>query len=415
VIHPHAREPATLQKRLFVFFSLTILVTAVVVSVVIHAGSGESGWKQEVERARSFVAHRFEEAWDTAGERTRLAQGFASDLDIDLIVTDASGGVVASAGFPCARPQATIPVERNGQRLGTVMVCMGRHHQRSWYALAPFFIAVLILWGASGLIARRLTRPLRVVASAASEIGKGKLATRVELGRHSYREARVLGEVINDMAARIERQLADQRALLAAVSHEIRTPLARMRLITEMGREYGGDPKPLDGIDREVVEVDRLVSDLLANSRLDFSAISRKTLNAADVARSALERAGLGAAALIVQEEGLSFEGDPTLVARVLANLIENARRHGGGLHLLRVAPRRGRVAFEVEDQGPGFDPGEEDKVFEAFYHRARNSAEEGRSVGLGLSLVRRIAEAHGGKAYAYNRPGGGAVVGVEL
>ncbi|MBI5532484.1 MAG: HAMP domain-containing histidine kinase [Deltaproteobacteria bacterium] len=375
----------------------------------------ESPWKQEVARARTFVGNRFAEVWEDPAARARLAEAFYHDLDVDIVVRDEAGAVLAAAGGKCPRGEVSVPVLRDGRRIGTVAVCMARHRHTSWYAAAPFLLAVLTLWAASGLIARRLARPLRVVASAAGEIGKGKLATRVVLGHHSYREARVLAEVINDMAARIERQLADQKALLAAVSHEIRTPLARMRLLTEMGRDKALDTKTLDEIDREVVEVDVLVSQLLASSRLDFSAMTRKTLNAVDLAREALERAGVDGAKLVVEADAPTFEGDPTLVARVLANLIDNANRHGEGVEALRVTTRDGRVAFEVEDNGPGFEPGEQEKIFEAFYHRARKESEEGRSVGLGLALVRRIAEAHGGKAYAKNRQGGGAVVGVEL
>ena len=100
------------------------------------------------------------------------------------------------------------------------------------------------------------------------------------------------------MAARIERQLADQRELLAAVSHELRTPLARIRLLVEIARRRGaagsGKPTPatLDEIEREAIEIDTLVGELLASARLDFQALSRSRSTRWRSARRALERAG---------------------------------------------------------------------------------------------------------------------------
>jgi signal transduction histidine kinase len=133
-----------------------------------------------------------------------------------------------------------------------------------------------------------------------------------------------------------------------------------------------------------------------------------------EVARRALERAGLEATRLVVEPGETSFEGDATLVARAVSNLIDNARKHGRGLEALRVSGRTGFVRFEAEDRGEGFAPGEEVRAFDAFYRKARGPERES-SLGLGLALVRRTAEAHGGTAWARNREGGGACVGFEL
>ncbi len=176
------------------------------------------------------------------------------------------------------------------------------------------------------------------------------------------------------MAARIERQLADQRELLAAVSHELRTPLARIRLLTEMAREGNGPSAcVLDDLDREVMEIDALVGDLLASSRLDFAALTVTRLDPAEAAIRALERAGLDPTLLEVDEGTPAFQADATLLARALANLLENARAHAGGAERLRVRPGGQRsVAFEVEDRGPGFADGEETRIFEPFFRRER-------------------------------------------
>src|SRR6266851_533519 len=154
------------------------------------------------------------------------------------------------------------------------------------------------------------------------------------------------------MADRIEKQMADQRVLLAAVSHELRTPLAR---------------------------------------------------------------AGVDPAVLCVEAPRTRFLGDPTLIARALANLVDNAVRHGGGLLALRIQQRPGSIAFEADDAGPGFADGDEERAFQPFYRGAKQSRSDVGSLGLGLALVSRIAQAHGGSAHAFNRPGGGACVVFEV
>jgi signal transduction histidine kinase len=224
-----------------------------------------------------------------------------------------------------------------------------------------------------------------------------------------------LADVINDMAARIAQQLSDQKSLLAAVSHEIRTPLARMRFLAEMARTQGCADKTADSLDREIVEVDKLVGDLLASSRLDFDARSDVPLVPADLARRAVEQLDLDPTILDVEENLPSFDGDPTLLVRALVNLLENARKHAGSAETFRVYFRTGRICFVVEDRGPGFEPDECEKVFEPFYKRSKSNASTSESIGLGLSLVKRIAKTHGGIAYAKNREGGGACVGIEI
>jgi signal transduction histidine kinase len=105
----------------------------------------------------------------------------------------------------------------------------------------------------------------------------------------------------------------------------------------------------------------------------------------------------------------LVLEGDPTLLQRALSNLLENARVHAGGVTRLRVDAPDGVVRFAVEDAGPGLSA-EGERTFQPFQ---RGEASDG--LGLGLALVRRIAEAHGGSAFAENRPEGGARVGFTV
>jgi signal transduction histidine kinase len=281
----------------------------------------------------------------------------------------------------------------------------GRGH---W--LLAMLAAGMVLWMISGKIAYRIARPLHELLRVTQEIGAGRLSARAEVSPWRMGEMGFIARAINDMADRIQKQIGDQRELLAGVSHEIRTPLARIRVLLELGRSRGGDPKTFDDLEREVVEIDALVGQLLASARLDFADLSVRTLDGADVARRALERAGVPEGGVLDVQPGasLTFEGDATLLARALANLLENARRHGGGVTRLGVrSPRAGAVVFEVEDAGPGFPAADEP--------RQKQDRQEG-SLGLGLVLVRRIADAHHGRVVIGNRPEGkGARVSLEL
>jgi signal transduction histidine kinase len=188
-----------------------------------------------------------------------------------------------------------------------------------------------------------------------------------------------------------------------------------MRLLIEMARTASSDQdeaqrRKLDELEKEVSDVDALVGDLLASSRVDFSVLRPARLDAVRVAREVLERAGLETGRLVTAEKEAFFEADATLIVRALANLVSNAELHGGGLDALRIEVRPGFVAFLVEDRGEGFVPGDETRAFEPFFKRGKTG-----SVGLGLALVRRIAEAHGGRAWAENRANGGALVAIEV
>ncbi len=407
---------ARLHRRIFFSFGAAILVTIALVGGAMRLIGGEPAWQKDMERGSTFLAHQFAATWSDPPARAALVKQATSDLDLDFELVDSQGHVLESSGAKCRHPLEVPVTQKTGlgeERLGTVRICAGRKPSAGPRVAASLAIGFFVLWAASGKLARRLSRPFGEIARVAEELGEGKWSSRVSLDRH-YGEARILAVALNDMAARIEKQLADQRALLATVSHELRTPLARIRLLSEMARGGGAAESPLAEIDREVEEIDVLVADLLASSRLDFGALGRTRLDADEVAERALEVAGTSPDHLVIETRHVGFDGDPTLVARAVANLLENAKRHGGGVSTLRVTTRGSLVVFEVEDDGAGLPEGDEARIFEPFYRRPREGGES-QSLGLGLALVKRIAEAHAGRAYARTRSEGGALVGIEL
>jgi len=402
------RSRARMQRRLFVWFGISILVTAFVVVAVtslvdrFRGPSGHAQW----DNVQALIGAQASRVWDDPRHRDAWASEIGERLGWSIRLDDASGKEIARFGPPTIHWAANAPVIRDGVQVGTVRVHPWPRSGGGWTVLLALAVAVVSLWAISGRIAWKLAWPLEELTRVARDLGEGRLQSRFDV-RFARGEVRSLAEVMNGMAERIERQLKDQRELLAAVSHELRTPLARIRLLLELGR--GGDASVLDQLEHEVLEMDALVGELLASARLDFTAMARVPLDAGDLGARALERAALSPGLLEVERGPVALEGDPTLLQRALSNLLENARVHGGGVTRLRVDVPDGIVRFSVEDGGPGLPEGG-GRAFQPFQ---RGEASDG--LGLGLALVRRIAEAHGGNAFAENREEGGARVGFTV
>jgi two-component system OmpR family sensor kinase len=411
--HPGRYHHRPLHRRVFVWFGVSILLAGLA-AIAAYRWLGVPRWHEEFQRAGNLVASRFALVWDRPVERDELARAVSSELSLGLVLEDAGRVPVATYGVHCRRHPTLFPVRRGDQVLGYLGWCRSRSHT-PWVLLGVLLAAGLTLWGASGALARHLTRPLSELTRVAREIGSGKLSARTHLGRHHPNEVGVLAEAIHEMATRIERQLADQRELLAVVSHELRTPLGHLGVMIDLLRERAADPDLLASMEQEIRELDGLIGELLAAARLDFAALSVRPISATEVAQSALTRTHLDPGLLVDESGGVSFPGDATLVGRALQNLLSNAVHHGHGVTLLRVRADQSEVVFEVEDQGPGFLPETLEHAFDRFY-RGQGSAERaGSSLGLGLALVRRIAQAHGGRAWAVNCPGGGARVSFSV
>ncbi len=275
-------------------------------------------------------------------------------------------------------------------------------HGRWWHVV----VALMLLSVVSGAISWRLTRPLLIAIRAAQDIGDGKLDTRIDPARFGG-EVRLLAVALNDMTTKIQQQLVDQRQLLAAVSHELRTPLGHMRVLIETARDTN-DPKALAELEKEVLVLDDLVGRLLAQSRLEFGNLDRRELDLGELVSDAATSAGVAPEAIEAIGD-VRAAIDPTLVRRAVANLLENARRHGNGAVAVRIERRGAQIAIEVDDAGPGVPADRRADAFRAFVPSS------GGGLGLGLALVSRIAVAHGGGAWISDRPGGGARVGFGV
>ena len=405
---------AKLRRRIFAWFLGGIITTGVVVTAVmiLVARVQEPEWARTFERTRDWMGKQFAREWDDPNARARFANETATDLEANVDLYDAAGLLILSTGATCEHAAIEAAVKQGGAQVGTVKLCMQRPHSPPWRTLLMLAVGLGAVWKISGGVARRLARPLDDLAEVVRRIGSGDLKARTDLGCYQPDEIGVVADAVNDMAARIEKQMEDQRELLATVSHELRTPLARLRIISEIARDTGSTPRTFDELDREVVEMDALVGELLASSRLEFGQVAKRELSIRDVGTRGVERAGLPPTALAVMGDADSVSADPTLLQRALANLFDNATKHGKGADSLEVTVGEGEVKFDVLDRGPGIT-GDGQALFKKFNRGQNGDGADG--LGLGLALVKRIAVAHGGAVWAVSRDGGGARVGFSV
>jgi two-component system, OmpR family, sensor kinase len=410
-----------LHHQLFAWLALTILATVIVSGTVLGLFDVvRPPFTARVDQVGAFAARQFAQRWHDEAAREALARDVAQTFGAHVTLRGPGGELLFASGADrCRGASHDIEVSDEGRALGRVEACLrGYRRFRPLIGLSVLASACLVLWTAAALLARRITRPLSLLIETTREIGSGNLAARVRLGRHQGGELRLLADSVNEMARRIERQMKDQRELLAAVSHEVRSPLARLRLGAEILRADPGNVQALDSIELEVVELDSLVGQLLASSRLDFETLNARDVALGDLFRRVLSRHQLPAATLDDGSEGAVARVDPTLIARALDNLLDNAVRHGGSVAgaALRWSPDTARqLVFEVRDAGPGFADDVLPNVFEPFYRGTGAARGAAGSLGLGLALVRRIARAHGGDAWARNAPDGGARVAFSV
>jgi signal transduction histidine kinase len=254
--------------------------------------------------------------------------------------------------------------------------------------------------------------PVRWARLAATRLGAGDLDARAALARND--ELGEVGRAFDGMADRVVTLLRSEKALLAGVSHELRTPLARIRVALELAEE--GDVATarasLADITVDLGELERLVDELITAARLELgqSVPGAPTLRPAWVQASALvataaerflsihPRHRLDAAA---SDSSGRLRADPGLIGRVLNNLLDNAAKYSApsaGWVRLAVDGTADEVIFTVEDHGAGIAPEDLPHVFTPFFRADPSRSRSTGGFGLGLSLARSIAEAHGGR-----------------
>ncbi|KWE28309.1 histidine kinase [Burkholderia cepacia] len=268
-------------------------------------------------------------------------------------------------------------------------------------------------------------RDLRKLQDAARAFGAGTLSTRVKLSGKSNIDE--LSQQFNDMAERIEASIKQQREMMHGISHELKTPLARLEfglaLLAEPD-ETGRMRERRDALRRDVRELDELVTELLTIGRLEQGA---SQLAPMEVVVDALIDSVAGNVSNDIADRGISLDVstlgapatyvcDPKLVARALLNLIRNGARYASRTVLLAAArDASGALVLSVDDDGPGIPAAERARVFEPFQRLDSSRDRQTGGFGLGLAIVRRVAQVHGGDVRLEDSPLGGARFVITL
>jgi signal transduction histidine kinase len=357
------------------------------------------------------------------------------------VVVRAESGVVIGEGKARLRPPDGLPEERKAVIPGMEHLPLGKfgpgpeffvrlsdgellhihlpREPRTFWTRPPYgflwslSVVALAVALATYPITRRLTRRLERLQHGVEQWGMGNLSARVEQTGHD--EVAYLAQRFNHAAAQIEKLLVSHKSLLANASHELRTPLTRIR----MGLELLGDqasPALREEMTRNIAELDELIEEILLASRLDAPQADVGTVESIDLTGLASEECAATQVALDLGDDpqSLAVPGVPRLMRRMLRNLIDNARRHGSQEDIqvrLRIENEQW-LSLSVSDRGPGVPEPLRDRIFEPFY-RIPGSVDGG--AGLGLALVRAIAQRHRGQVRYEERAGGGSSFVVTL
>ena len=279
--------------------------------------------------------------------------------------------------------------------------------------------------GAGWLIAGRFLRPLRTITATARNISASNLSRRVALGRRDDEFAE-LGATLDSLFARLEASFESQRRFVANASHELRTPLAAERTLLQVAlADPGATTETLRSACRDALimgdQQERLIEALLTLASGERGVEQWEPFDLAELTGQVAEQRRAEAGRLGVRlETALSAApatGDPSLIESLVANLVDNALRHNGpgGWAEVSTSMTAGQVRIRVCNSGPVIPPGDVDRLFQPFQRLGRERTGSAGGHGLGLAIVRAIADAHGAILVAAARQEGGLDIEVSF
>jgi signal transduction histidine kinase len=393
------------MRRLYLQVYLTIVASLILVvltaGLLWHFGTAFPPFGQQFEVAGEIIAELVPPVEASPQAQQEAIDRLAQRVGADLALFSRTNEPLASAGRPlpppgrsgrtggwlrtAGGPAVAIPLP-DGRRL---VARIPARQRPSALMLAAFLgaIALVVALGARPVV-RRLTGRLERLQRGVESLGAGDLRARVKVeGRD---EVARLAQSFNQAAARIEGLVDAHKMLLAHASHELRTPLTRIRL----GLELADTPSERKAeLEKDIAELDQLVDEILLVSRLDATEQLDLREDIDLTALAAEECARYDDCS--VQGRPVTVRGDPTLLRRMIRNLVDNAHLHGQPPIEVTVDRQNDQAVLRVSDHGPVIPENARDRLFSMFYRIPGRSGPKGS--GLGLALVKQITRRHGG------------------
>lgn len=394
-----------LSRQIYLTVIVCLLLVVLVAGSVWRFGVGKPIAGQALEFVGELAAASLP-APDAPPEAQRAGLlKLGEHLSSEISLFDRDRSLIASVGDPAPPPSergrggswdagdkgpvihTRLP---DGRWLG-VRLKRPERHPALGLVLVLSMVALIVALGAYPVV-RWLTRRLEKLQTAVETLGTGDTGARVEV--QGKDEVAQLAASFNRSAEQIEKLLASHRQLLAYTSHELRTPLARVRLGIEF-LKTNRDPKGMAALEQDVSELDDLIEEILIAARLDAQDGLEAREDVDLLALAAEECARYSECEL--SGSSVLLDGDERLLRRLIRNLLENAQRHGKPPVSVEVTEQGGIAHLKVHDNGEGIPAEMREAVFEPFYRKPGPESKAG--FGLGLALVRRIAQLHGGDA----------------
>ena len=378
-----------------------------------------------------LIVHRVEDApvaddgmiADAAITQRLATQLEKPESDVRLFfLTDQS----ESFPFKRQRGQGAVPIRHGQPYFFNTLVAAERDATSGWrilrtpppppitrwqlQTLAWFGISALAMLPFAWGFARRLTRPIRNFADAVERLDHDRDAPPVPV--EGPAELQLTALALNAMHERLRAATRERTAMIGAIAHDLRTPLARIAFRIE------GMPEKIRGpVQADIEQMRQMVAATVGFLRGDAGTGERRPVDLAAIARRLSgEAADTGSVVAIAEIERAVVNGDRSALERLIQNLIDNAIKYAGSAELLvRHEIDRARARVTVADRGPGIPEQELDRMFEPFERHEPSRSRSTGGLGLGLTIARSIALAHGGSISARNRLGGGLEVTLDL
>ena len=455
---------SSLQFRLVTGFALTIVLTLAGAGIFISLSTEMQVERFETDQAMAqagrvseFISNYNIENRDPAEPGAELQSVVRQAADISgLRVTafDARGNVVADSNPPHIsndmegeygpKEAESFPLLSGGEVVGSITASSGfgpepgterfavsdpdvsriaRHVDRYllWAGIGVALLGTALVW----ILARRALAPAHRLEAAARRLGRGDLSQRAEVAGPS--EIRQLAHSFNSMAAELEEAESRRRSLTADIAHELRTPASNIQGYMEAIKDgvFQPEPETIDTIHEQALLLSRLVEDLRILAQADGGELrlQRTRTRVEELAQSCVDalrpRAEAKGVALSVDvaETLPELDLDATRIAQAVGDLLDNAVTHtpeGGGV-TVSVLTGVDSVEVQVADTGPGIAPDDLPRVFDRFYRADPSRSRSTGGTGLGLTIARRLVEAHGGSIEAESVVGQGSRFIIRL